>query len=112
MVYYIKKTEIIASQLHFMSNELVKEIQQDYPRMWKMIEDIRAERLKENETIFARGIELGLLKPIDPKIIVHMHQTCIQEFTNQAFLIEHNITMSQAGQLVMSIILDGILTEK
>lgn len=107
-----KKTEIIAHQLQFLSNELVIELQQDYPQLWNMIDELRTESLKENEKIIAKGVELGILKSIDPKIIMHMHQTCIREFTNQEFLIKHNLTMSQACHLVMSIILEGLLVEK
>lgn len=107
-----KKAELVANQLRFLSNELVKEIQQDYPRVWQLIDELRTERIKENEAIFAKGIELGLMKPIDPKLIGHIYQTCIQEITQQEFLLKHNLTMSEACQLVTSIMLEGILIEK
>lgn len=105
----IRLLTIVSEKLSFFTMQQVCEIQQLYPDLWEHVVRERNIRLERYEMLFEAAWKKGVIRDVDPKIIVQLLMHSIDEFTKEEFMKEHNLTYSQSLSLITSILFEGIL---
>lgn len=105
----IRLLTMVSEKLSFFTMQQVGEIQQLYPDLWEHVVQERNIRLERYEMLFEAARKKGVIRDIDPKIIVQLLMHSIDEFTKEGVMKEHNLTYSQSLSLITSILFEGIL---
>jgi AcrR family transcriptional regulator len=83
-------------------------LKNDYPDIYKKVEE-RLETGWENTfMLISRGIEEGVIRPINTIIFKTMFEAALEQFFQRDILVANHISYSEALDEVVEILLDGI----
>jgi len=111
----------LAGILSFMGLELAKmsglctiDLQRNAPGIWKEVEAFRQERiLSKLKLILSQGLKSGDFRgDIDQDFLILLYVTIIQEIMNPATLVRFSLSFPEAFRMIISMMVEGILTEK
>ena len=96
------------------SKQFQDDLQRFRPDLWKRINDFRREQIIANiSKFFDEGIRLGFLRgDINRDILVLVYLSAVQGVINPDVLLHHPFTGEEAFKTIISVIFDGILTDK
>jgi AcrR family transcriptional regulator len=105
---------LIGLELSRMSGLFTLDLQRNAPRTWKDVEAFRQERvLSKLKLILGQGLKSGdFRKDIDQDFLILLYVTVIQEIMNPATLVRFSLSFPQAFRMIVSMMIEGILTEK
>jgi AcrR family transcriptional regulator len=113
--------EKLAGILSFMGLELAKmsglfslDLQRNAPRIWKEVEAFRQENiLSKLKLILSQGLKSGDFRnDMDQDFLILLYVTVIQEIMNPAILVKFSLSFPEAFRMIVSLMIEGILTEK
>ncbi|GAA4725707.1 TetR/AcrR family transcriptional regulator [Brevibacillus fulvus] len=107
-----KLTSNVAESLKVISNMQTSSLQRSFPALWKKINDERKKRIQGYANLLREGIERGVIKPIDPAVVIELYNASLLTATSASFLYQYDLTWSQAVEVVKQIIFDGIKLHK
>lgn len=101
-------------QLARMGVLVTPDIQRNVPEIWKEIEEFRKEKiLVKLNILLGQGIQSGIFRSdFDLDFLVLMYITLIQNIMNPATLVHFSLSFSEAFEMILRIVLEGILAEK
>jgi AcrR family transcriptional regulator len=111
----------LAGILSFMGLELAKmsglftlDLQRNAPRIWREVEAFRQERiLSKLKLILGQGLKSGDFRnDMDQDFLILLYVTIIQEIMNPAILVRFSLSFPEAFRMVVSLMIEGILTEQ
>jgi AcrR family transcriptional regulator len=105
-------TSSVAESLKVISNMQTSSLQRSFPSLWNKINEERKKRIKGYENLLREGIESGVLKPINPAVVIELYNSALLTATSTPFLYRYDLTWSQSVELVKQIIFDGIKNHK
>ena len=92
--------------------DVYEDIRISYPEFWKRIEDARNNRLKRLEKMFAEAVDVGIVRPLNIKILNKLFVDTLDIFDSYKFLSSNNLTYKNTVATVLDIFFHGLLTEK
>lgn len=104
-------TSRVAECLKVISNMQTSSLQRSFPALWNKINEERKKRIKGYENLLREGIESGVIKPINPAVVIELYHTALSAATSASFLYEYDLTWSQSVELVKQIIFEGIKSQ-
>jgi len=104
----------IGLQLAKMSGLFTLDLQRNAPGIWKEVEAFRQERiLSKLKLILGQGLKSGDFRSdIDQDFLILLYVTVIQEIMNPAILVRFSLSFPEAFRMIVSMMIEGILTEK
>jgi len=92
----------------------VRDINRDMPELFQLVQERRKEMIQRQfGKVFATGRKLGgIRKDIDPELIIEILVGAANALANPAKVQELGITPKEALSAVITIVLEGALTEK
>ena len=111
----------LAAILSFMGLELSKlgglvtlDMQRNAPAVWKEFEAFRRQRIfAKLKRILEEGRASGVFRnDIHQDFLILLYATIIQEVMNPATLVPFSLSFGEAFQIIITILLEGALTEK
>jgi len=111
----------LAAILSFMGLELSKlsglvtvDMQRNAPAVWKEFEAFRRQRVfAKLKRILEEGRASGVFRSdIHQDFLILLYATIIQEVMNPATLVPFSLSFGEAFQIIITILLEGALTEK
>jgi len=113
--------EKLAAILSFMGIELSKmsglatlEMQRNAPAVWKEVETFRRERIfAKLKRILEEGRASGVFRDdLNQDFLILVYATIIQEVMNPATLVPFSLSFGEAFRMIITMMVEGILTEK
>ena len=113
--------EKLAAILSFMGIELSKmsglatiDMQRNAPAVWKEVEAFRRERIfAKLKRILEEGRASGVFRDdVHQDFLILVYATIIQEVMNPVTLVPFSLSFVEAFRIIITTILEGILTEK
>lgn len=89
----VKEASMILSEI---SEQFLYDTKRHQPKLFEKVIHFQDRALTIAERFYQRGIEAGVIKNIDPKILALTDKMFIRSVSNPKFLSEHNITRQQA----------------
>jgi AcrR family transcriptional regulator len=111
----------LAAILSFMGLELSKlgglitlDMQRNAPAVWKEFETFRRQRIfAKLKQIFEEGRASGVFRnDIHQDFLILLYATIIQEVMTPATLVPFSLSFAEAFQIIITILLEGALTDK
>jgi len=111
----------LAAVLSFMGLELSKlgglitlDMQRNAPAVWKEFETFRRQRIfAKLKQILEEGRASGVFRnDIHQDFLIFLYATIIQEVMTPATLVPFSLSFAEAFQVIITILLEGALTEK
>jgi len=111
----------LAAILSFMGLELAKlgglvtlDMQRNAPAVWKEFEAFRRQRIfAKLKRILEEGRASGVFRnDIHQDFLILLYATIIQEVMNPATLVPFSLSFGEAFQIIITILLEGALTDK
>ncbi|MEN6312294.1 MAG: TetR/AcrR family transcriptional regulator [Acidobacteriota bacterium] len=104
----------VGSQLSRLGPFLIPEIQKSAPRIWRMIDDFRRDKINRNfKAILESGRGEGLFREdVDPDLLLRMFIRLVQEFINPAEILRSGRSPAAVFESVIKVFFQGILTDK
>ena len=96
------------------SKNILDDMRRHRPDLWKKIEELRKKVVLENFTrLIDEGIGRGLVRTdVNKEVVVLMYLSSIQGVVNPEILADYSFSAEEALKTILSVVLDGILTEK
>jgi len=113
--------EKLAAILSFMGIELSKmsglatlDMQRNAPAVWKEVEAFRRERIfAKLKRILEEGRATGVFRDdMNQDFLILVYVTIIQEIMNPATLVPFSLSFGEAFRMIITMMVEGILTEK
>ena len=114
VVKFIKIINMYNSKVLKCSEKWFTDLQVHAPKLWQKIDEFRTNRIYQilSELINA-GKKEGLMeKDIPTCVIVTTYNSSLRAMVNYKFLYENNISVNDAANYGMQMLLNGILTKK
>lgn len=104
----------ISSRISQMGPLLVSDIQKASPRLWRMIDDFRRDRINQNfRIVLESGRAEGLFREdVDPDLLIRMFISLVQTFINPAEILRSGRSPADIFASVIKVFFRGILTDK
>ena len=114
VVKFIKIINMYNSKVLKCSDKWFTELQIHAPKLWQKIDEFRTNRIYLIlSELISEGKKEGLMeKDIPTCVIVTSYNSSLRSMVNYKFLYENNISVSDAANHAMKILLNGILTKK
>ncbi len=93
--------------------KILKDIELNFPSLWKKIDKIRSQIIRENFTkMIAQGKKEGLIIDKPDELILTIYISAIRSVVNPQFIIQNNLSFKEAMDNTFDILLNGISTTK
>lgn len=79
---------------------------------WELIEQFKYERMLVLSEFLEEGIALGIVKKMNTKVVAKFLLGACRELSQDNFLVENNLNLIQARELLTDVFLHGFLIEK
>src|SRR5690606_41727457 len=114
VVKFLKIINMYNSKVLKCSEKWFTDLQVHAPRLWQTIDEFRTNRIYQVLSELVReGKEEGMIDENIPTcVIVTSYNSTIRSMVNYQFLYENNISVSDAANHAMQMLLNGILTKK
>jgi len=91
----------------------ILEIKKLGPQFWNTIEKLRAKEINANfRKLIEQGQREGYIVPVSVEIIIAVFIASIQAVINPDFIINNSFSMKQAGEMLLELFFNGILTDE
>ena len=92
----------------------LRDVQRETPSLFQRIDRRRRDLFQRHfGKLFTEGQKAGTIrKDISPDLILELLLTCVREIVNPARLMELNLTPQAAFTPILSVVLEGVLTDK
>jgi AcrR family transcriptional regulator len=92
----------------------LRDVQRETPNLFQQIDRRRRELIRRHfGKLFTEGQKAGTIrKDISADLILEVLLTCVREIVNPARLLEINQTPQTAFTAILSVVLEGVLTDK
>jgi TetR/AcrR family transcriptional regulator, cholesterol catabolism regulator len=113
--------EKLAGILSFMGLELAKlgglitlDMQRNAPAVWKEFEAFRRQRIfAKLKQIFEEGRASGVFRDdVNQDFLIYLYAAIIQEVMTPATLVPFSLSFAEAFEIIITILLEGALTDK
>ena len=106
--------QFVALQLSVLSRPFVLDVQRNAPGLWKEMEKFRREKILGNfGKLFKEGVAKGMFrKDINEELLILLYISAIQGIINPEVLTNLPITPPEAFNSIITVFLEGVLTEK
>lgn len=114
VVKFLKVINMYNSKVLKCSEKWFTDLQIHAPKLWQKIDEFRTSRIYQVlSELVEDGKKEGLINEEIPTcVIVTSYNSTIRSMVNYQFLYENNISVSDAANHAMQILLNGILTKK
>jgi len=104
----------VGARISQMGPLLIPDIQKSAPRLWRMIDDFRRDKINRNfRVILESGRKEGLFREdVDPDLLLRMFINLVQEFINPAEILRSGRSPAAAFESVIKVFFQGILTDE
>lgn len=102
--------ELLSNNIADIPNELLIDIQELYPVIYKKIELLIETAANELKAYYEKGIDLGIFNKLNATILAQNDLMFFQLLTNPKFLIDNKLSMNQAFKDFYQIRCYGLLT--
>ncbi|MBK8944329.1 MAG: TetR/AcrR family transcriptional regulator [Ignavibacteriae bacterium] len=107
-----KLTNLFAELSLKINNKMMDDLKSFRPDLWQNIDEFRTRNIEKIwKNIFEQGKKEGYIVDYPSEIMVHVILASMQKIINPAFLINHNLSISQAFEITFGMLINGILTE-
>lgn len=100
----------VGETLKGINQNFMAELQEQYPKLWEKVHEIRSKRLSMFLSIIQDGVNDGSFRKIHPAVAVQMIVSSISAVLDPAFLSAHSLKTEEAVQDLKGILLDGMRT--
>lgn len=105
-------TNIFAELSMKINSRMLDDLKSFRPDLWQNIDDFRTRNIEKVwKNIFEQGKKEGYIVDYPSEIMVHVILAAMQKIINPAFLINHNLSITQAFEITFGMLINGILTE-
>lgn len=95
------------------SERFFKDIRIGMPGMWDKIEESRSEMINTHlARVIRQGVEQGLMKDYHPLVVHNVYLKAIQGTVHPDFLIQSNLSIGEVASTTLSILMEGMMTDK
>jgi AcrR family transcriptional regulator len=114
VVKFLKVINMYNSKVLKCSEKWFTDLQVHAPKLWQRIDEFRTSRIYHVlSELVSEGKKEGYINEEIPTcVIVTSYNSTIKSMVNYQFLYENNISVSEAANHAMQILLSGILTKK
>ena len=108
-----KLIPLLRDRLSAISPVMMADMQRYYPHLWEEIDRRRMVVLGLWAGLIETGQQQGTIRPeINPKVMVRVIQTVVQEVANPAAILEMEISVPEVIETFVTLMLRGALTEE
>ncbi|MFC2135926.1 TetR/AcrR family transcriptional regulator [Bacteroidota bacterium] len=105
--------EFIGRMMEKLDEKALADLKSRRPEVWEQIDDFRTNLIQENfAKIIDQGKSEGLIKNYPTEIIIAIYTAAIRSVINPDFVMYNKLTLDEAKNLTIDIIMSAILTEK
>jgi AcrR family transcriptional regulator len=91
----------------------ILEIKKLGPQFWSTIEKLRAKEITTNfGKLIVQGQKEGYIIPVPAEVILAVFISSIQTIITPDFILKHEFTFKQVGQMLLEIMFNGVLTKE
>lgn len=88
------------------------ELKRYYPEQWKLIEEFNQQEWEQVQIILEHGVEQGIFRKIQLPVLIQMYTGGIEQLIDQQIAGNHQMTISEALDAMIDILLGGVLAVK
>ena len=104
---------ILAKGSEKISTKRMEEIKRHYPGLWAEIDRFRTEMMFGNITkVIDQGKKEGLFIDYPTNIVMNVLVASVRNIVNPDFILNNNVSISEAARYAFKIIIGGLVTEK
>ena len=105
--------EFIGRMMQKLDEKALADLKLRRPEVWEQIDDFRTNMIQNNFTkIIEQGKKEGLIKKYPTEIIMAIYTAAIRSVINPDFVMNNRLTLDEAKDLTIDIIMSAILTEE
>lgn len=105
--------EFIGGLMQKLDEKALADLKSRRPEVWEQIDDFRTNLIQSNLfKIIDQGKIEGLIKEYPTEIIMAIYVSAIRSVINPDFVMNNRLTLDEAKNLTIDIIMSAILTEK
>ena len=107
----LKKALIVQSRVVFcpLEGRIYNEIRRLLPDVWKKIDQCMNQDWRMLEEFLDAGVQAGQFRPVYIPIIEKMIKGTFREITDYHFLAHHDVSLSQAYEYMVDILINGLI---
>jgi AcrR family transcriptional regulator len=96
------------------SVSLLSDLRRNAPELWQKLREVRNQKIRRVwENLLTEGIENGYFrKEINKEIFITIHMASVERLLDREFMLNSELSFTQARADVLDIFLNGILTDK
>lgn len=91
--------------------QFFEDIQKFAPELWEKLEKQRDERTVLMEVLIREGQESGLIKDINPRLVVMMYSNIVHNMLRPDQLIQHGFSVEEVFDTLVEVFLNGICSK-
>ncbi|WP_236707852.1 TetR/AcrR family transcriptional regulator [Brevibacillus choshinensis] len=88
------------------------ELKRYYPMQWKLVEDFYQQEWEHVGLILDEGILAGIFRRIQLPILIQMYTGCLEQLVDQQALGKNSMTMGEALNAMIDILLGGVVRQE
>lgn len=104
----------LASRLSKIGPPFQQDLQRHAPEVWKEVDQRRNQIIRQRfGKLFQKGVQSkAIRRDIDAELLVLIYLTLVQRIVNPETLSQLPLSMSQAFETIISVMFEGILTDR
>ncbi|MBO8137941.1 MAG: TetR/AcrR family transcriptional regulator, partial [Desulfotomaculum sp.] len=103
--------KLLSERLRKLNPRIMNDLQKHYPQIWEKLEQFRANKIRNINTVLLEGVKEGYFKEINPVIVTNSLLAAVRAVVNPTFVLENNLTMNEALEDVFKTFLYGIVAD-
>lgn len=96
---------------NFINPLVLRDLKVHYPELWQKIDRFRIEKIQNFIQVMVNDNNRKELRNIDPRIFNSAFIASIQAVINPVFILEHDLTFSDAIKQLVELFMHGVLKE-
>lgn len=92
-------------------NRVYDDLRLTYPGEWQKVADCRKKRMDRLTTLLLHGMEGGSIRSVNIAVIQQMLISTLNDLVNYNFLVENNLTYSDAVTALLDVVINGLSTQ-
>ncbi|CCF13770.1 bacterial regulatory s, tetR family protein [Brevibacillus laterosporus GI-9] len=102
-LFFVIPSELITFDLRFL-----EELKRFYPEQWQIFNTLMHEGWDNISRFMEEGIAEGVFRPVNVKVFIQMFIGSLQQMTYQSPLTQQQMTVHEALEAIMDIMVEGV----
>ncbi|PSR04020.1 MAG: hypothetical protein BRD50_04690 [Bacteroidetes bacterium SW_11_45_7] len=108
---YLRAVRLFIDNFHGISTKFLSDVKEFYPAVWDQIDQFREHMNTLVGQFYQEGIDKGVLKDVNPAVLIMSDQLFFTRLIDPDFLQNHNLTIEEVFRDYFKVKLEGAISK-